>query len=73
MAERLASGITPLKASPFWMMRNPADEFLKRYIDQNEGVLRPDEIDPDTGLPKMEMGEQGPGMNIDPEKLKERE
>lgn len=55
------------------MMRNPADEFLKRYIDQNEGVLRPDEIDPDTGLPKMEMGEQGPGMNIDPEKLKERE
>jgi len=50
-------------------VRNPADEFLVRYINQNEKVFRPDDIDPDTGLPKMGLEEQTAGFDLDADEL----
>lgn len=51
-------------------VRNPADEFLVRYINQNEKVFRPDDIDPDTGLPKMGLEDQTAGFDLDADELK---
>lgn len=53
-------------------VRNPADEFLVRYINQNEKVFRPDDIDPETGLPKTDFEGQTAGLDIDTEELKKR-
>ena len=46
---------------------NPADEFLARYIEENAGVLRPEDIDEKTGLPKMQLEKQTAGLGSDDE------